>query len=381
MMLVRELRTLGFRNLATGAAELSDGITLVWGENGAGKTNLLEALYAGLAGRSPRTRSERETIAFGEPLARVEVGVEDVDPASRARSPGTVRLRTFLFAISRDGERRHLIDGAPAGPEHQELRPPISMFMPDRLILVKGPPAARRAHLDRFWAALWPVRAATRRRYGRALAQRNALLGRLRAGAGTRASLDAWDRELANAGIELMELRAGAAERAHGPFARAAAELGLPGEAELRYRPRSDASAPDQLATELAERRESDIARGFTTHGPHLDDLALLLDGRSVRRYASQGQQRAALLALLFSEREALVSEGRPPPLMLLDDVASELDPGRRRLLCERLERGGGQSVITATEPSQLPAACAVNELAVRGGSVIAGAPDATAAA
>jgi DNA replication and repair protein RecF len=380
-MLVRELRTLGFRNLAAGAAELSDGITLVWGENGAGKTNLLEALYTGLAGRSPRTRSERETIAFGEPLARVEVEVEDVDATSGTRSPGPARPRSFLFAISRDGERRHLIDGAAAGPEHSELRPPIAVFMPDRLILVKGPPAARRAHLDRFWTALWPARAEVRRRYGRALAQRNALLARIRAGDGDRGSLDAWDRELAGAGFELMEIRVGAAERAHAPFARAAAELGLPGEAELRYRPRSGATDPDQLAAELAERHESDIARGFTTHGPHLDELALLLDGRSVRRYASQGQQRAALLALLFAEREVLVSEGRPPPLMLLDDVASELDPGRRRLLCERLKRGGGQAVITATEPSQLPAACASAEMAVRAGSLIATAPDSSAAA
>lgn len=379
-MLVRELRTLGFRNLAAGTAELSDGITLVWGENGAGKTNLLEALYTGLAGRSPRTRSERETIAFGEPLARVEVEVEDVE-ATRPRSAGTTRPRTFLFAISRDGERRHLVDGGSAGPEHAELRPPIAVFMPDRLILVKGPPAARRAHLDRFWTALWPARAEVRRRYAGALAQRNALLGRIRAGDGDRGSLDAWDRELASAGSELMEVRAEAAERAHAPFARAAGELGLPAEAELRYRPRSDAADPGQLAAELTERHESDVARGFTTHGPHLDELALLLEGRSVRRYASQGQQRIALLALLFAEREVLISEGRPSPLMLLDDVASELDPGRRRLLCERLERGGGQAVITATEPSQLPAACALAELAVRGGSVIATAPDSSAAA
>ena len=380
-MLVRELRTLGFRNLSGGAVALSEGITLVWGENGAGKTNLLEALYIGLAGRSPRTRSERETIGFGEPLARVEVEVSERSAPRLVREAGKVRPRTFLFAISRDGERRHLVDGAAAGPEHAELRPPIAVFMPDRLILVKGPPAARRAHLDRFWAALWPARAEVRRRYARALAQRNALLGRIRAGDGDRGSLDAWDRELAAVGVELMEVRGRAAERARGPFATAATELGLPGEAKLGYRPRSTAADPQRLAAELAERREADIARGFTTHGPHLDELALVLDGRSARRYASQGQQRAVLLALLFAEREVLVSEGRPPPLMLLDDVASELDPGRRRLLCERLRHGGGQAVITATEPSQLPAGCSAAELAVRAGRVIGEASDSSAAA
>jgi DNA replication and repair protein RecF len=380
-MLVRELRTLGFRNLAPGPIPLSEGITLVWGENGAGKTNVVEALYTGLAGRSPRTRSERETIAFGTPLARVEADVEEVDGLPLSHSAGGARRRTFLFAISRDGERRHLIDGDAVGPEHADLRPPIALFMPDRLILVKGPPAARRAHLDRFWAALWPARGEVRRRYARALAQRNALLGRLRAGEGDRRTLDAWDREVAEGGIELMEVRARAADRTGEPFTRAAAELGLPGAAELAYRPRSPATDADQLAAELGERREADIGRGFTAHGPHLDELALQLDGRSARRYASQGQQRAVLLALLFAEREVLVSEGRPPPLMLLDDVASELDPGRRGLLCERLRSGGGQAVITATESGQLPAGCALAELAIRAGRAIGEASDSSAAA
>jgi DNA replication and repair protein RecF len=362
---VRCVRTLGFRNLAESEAPLGEAITLAWGANGSGKTNLLEALYVGLAGRSPRTSTDREAIAFGEPLARVEVEIES------GGSAGDGDVHEFLCALTRDGERRHTVDGGEMTPDRAELRPPLSVFMPDRLVLVKGPPAARRAHLDRFVAALWPARAELRRRYARGLAQRNALIGRIRAGAADAASLDAWDRELAAAGVELAGARSAACEQLAGPFATAAQELGLDQGAELRYRPRSEAAAADELANELRERRQADVARGFTTHGPHLDELALSLDGRPLRRYASQGQQRVALLALLFAEREALVSEGRNPPLMLLDDVMSELDPDRRQLLCTRLVSGGGQALITATEPGHLPAECPRLELGLREGRLM----------
>jgi DNA replication and repair protein RecF len=371
-MRVRRVSTLAFRNLADATAELGAGVTLVWGANAAGKTNLLEALYLGLAGRSPRTKADREAIAFGKPLARVEVDVEE-DAGEE---------RTFLCAIERAGERRHIVDGrAVDGAAQAELRPALAVFMPDRLVLVKGPPAARRAHLDRFAAALWPARSEPRRRYGRALAQRNALLARVRAGQAGEASLDAWDAELAAAGTELIEVRTEVCGAIEGHYSEAAGDLGLEGDVALRYRPRSEASGAEELASELRERRAGDLARGFTTHGPHLDEVVLERSGRALRKYGSQGEQRLALLALLFAERAALVDAGRPPPMMLLDDVTSELDPERRARLCERLLAGGGQALITATESSQLPAECPRSELAMREGSVIAAAPGSDAAA
>jgi DNA replication and repair protein RecF len=211
-----------------------------------------------------------------------------------------------------------------------------------------------------------------RRRYGQALSQRNALLARVRTGSAPGHSLDAWDRELAVLGTELTAVRAGAGESLGPAFARAAEELGLGREATLRYRPRIEQQDPDDLAAELGRRRESDLARGYTGYGPHLDELELAAAGRALRRYGSQGQQRIALLALLFAERETLLEARRPPPLMLLDDVMSELDPERRRRLGERLRAGGGQALITATEPDQLPAELERLELAVREGRVIA---------
>ena len=370
-MLVRRLRALGFRNLADAEVELGEGVSLVWGANAAGKTNLLEALYLSLAGRSPRTRNDREAIAFGRPLARVEADVLD------RPTPGDAGdQRTFLCAVERSGDRRHHLDGHALGPDGHELRPSLSVFMPDRLVLVKGAPAARRAHLDRLCAALWPARTEARRRYSRALAQRNALLGRVRAGHADAGALDAWDAELAGAGVELIAIRAEAVGALGDPFVTAAAELGLEGSARIAYRPRSEAETVDALAEELAERREPDLARGFTTHGPHLDEVAMTRGDRALRRYGSQGEQRLALLALLFAEREVLLAEGRPPPLMLLDDVTSELDQDRRRMLCERLVAGGGQALVTATEPGQLPPECPRTELGMREGGVIAPVAD-----
>jgi len=355
-MVVRSLAVHGFRNLADCELELAPGLNLLWGTNGAGKTNLLEATYMALAGRSCRTRDDRETIVFGGSLARAEATVA---------SPGSTRR--FLASVSRTDGRRHLVDGTSAGYDTPTLRPALGVFMPDRLALIKGPPAGRRTHLDGFCTALWPARAEPRRRYSRALAQRNALLGRIRAGVASVETLDAWDLELASAGIELAEVRAGAVERLAPAFATAGEALGLsPG--EVRYRPRSEALEVEALAAEIAARRDADLARGYTGWGPHHDELAIELDGRSLRRYGSQGQQRVALLALLFAERRALLDDGRPPPLMLLDDVTSELDTEHRKLLVEHLLDGGGQAVITTTEPDHLPASAERREISVRDG-------------
>jgi DNA replication and repair protein RecF len=362
---VRRVHARGFRNLEEIELELADGITLVTGPNGAGKTNLLEALHFGLTGTSWRTRDQRQLIRFGGELARVKLRLDDGD-----------ERRELVAAVGRSEGRSHRLDGNPVAGWEGAGRPPVGVFAPDRLELVKGAPAARRAHLDRFVAAMWPARAEARRRFVKALAQRNALLGRVRAGAAPAPSLDAWDVELAVEGVALMGARREAVEALAPTFAELAAELGLEGGAELRYAPRSDADAPEQLVTEFRDRRDGDLERGYTGHGPHLDEVAMSLGGRSVRRYGSQGEQRLALLALLFAERAALI-EGRPrPPVMLLDDVMSELDTARRRLLAELLG-GGGQALITATEPEQLPAGAARREVGVRNGAL---APHAVAA-
>jgi DNA replication and repair protein RecF len=169
-----------------------------------------------------------------------------------------------------------------------------------------------------------------------------------------------------------MEHRATAIEALAPRFARHAAALGLEADPVLAYRPRSSATTPAELAAELAERTPSDLERGFTGHGPHRDELALRHDGRELRAYGSRGQQRVGLLALLLAEREELAQTRGAPPLMLLDDVMSELDLVRRSRLVEVLE-GGGQSLITTTDVGHVPGAerPGVTRLAVVDGAVL----------
>jgi DNA replication and repair protein RecF len=341
---VTRLEIHDFRNYAEGELEVDAGLTVVAGANGAGKTNLIEAIYFGCTGRSPRTSNERELVRRGSSVTRVVIDTADSDGGHRIEigfEPGeTKRLR---------------VDGAAVeGLLDVDARPLVSVFLPERLELVKGAPAVRRAHLDRVVAALWPARSETRAAYSKALAQRNALLARVRSGLSSPAALDAWDTELARQGFRLMQDRREAVDGLRGPFAELAGRLGLRGRAELRYRPRSEAVEAAGLAAELGERRESDLERGFTVHGPHRDDASLLLGGSSLRAYGSQGQQRTALLALLFAERRLLAERRDRPPLMLLDDVMSELDRERRQLLVGLL-REGGQALITATEADHVP--------------------------
>ncbi len=345
-MRVTRVSARDFRNLEQVDAALGDAVTVVHGPNGAGKTNLLEALYFGCTARSCRTSNERELVRFGTKVARVEVELEAED--------GDHRLEVGL----EPGEAKRVrLDGADlAGPAGAEARPLVSVFMPDRLDLVKGAPALRRAHLDQLVTALWPARAQNRAVYNRALSQRNALIARVRAGAADPALLDTWDSELARAGAALMSDRSEAVTLVAPRFSERAVDLGLPEEATLSYRPRSRATDAEALREELRERREDDLQRGFSAHGPHRDELVLAHAGRQLRAYGSQGQQRLGLLALLFAERDVLLDARGRPPLMLLDDVMSELDFARRERLVELLA-AGGQAVITTTDLEHVPGA------------------------
>jgi DNA replication and repair protein RecF len=359
---VTRLSLRNFRSYEAAEVRLGRGITVVTGPNGAGKTNLLEALYFACTGRSCRTANEREVVRFGAGVARLELDAEAAGEAHRI----TVGFEP--------GEAKRLhVDGAPVDRlTDATARPLVSVFLPDRLELVVGAPALRRAHLDQVIAALWPARVGTRRAYSAALAQRNALLGAIRAGRAGRSSLPAWDLELARHGVALAADRAAAAAELARPFAAHAEALGLEGGAEVAYRPRSRAERAEELAAELAERVESDLERGFTGHGPHRDELVLRRAGRELRTYGSRGQQRLGLLALLLAERGVLAAERGAAPLMLLDDVTSELDAERRERLVEGLREGGGQSVIATTDLAHVPGGGApdVARLAVAEGRV-----------
>src|SRR5829696_7199843 len=361
-MIATRLTLRDFRSYAAAEVQLGPGLTVVSGRNGAGKTNLLEALYFACTGRSCRTANERECVRFGAQLTRLEL---------RCEGDGQEHILSVGF---QPGEPKRLRADGAAVERLTDVasRPLVSVFLPDRLELVTGAPALRRAHLDQVVAALRPARAATRRAYSAALGQRNALVAAIRSGRAGRGSMPAWDAELARHGVALMADRAAVVEELRPRFAGHADGLGLTGEADAAYRPRSKATTADELAAELAERTDSDLERGFTGHGPHRDELVLKRAGRELRTYGSRGQQRLGLLSLLLAERGVLAAERGAAPLMLLDDVTSELDSLRRERLVEALREGGGQSVIATTDLAHVPGADEpdVMRLAVAEGSV-----------
>jgi DNA replication and repair protein RecF len=310
---------------------------LVVGPNGAGKTNLLESLHLGTQGFSPRTRADAALIRFGSETARVAL------MGHRAGSP----LDLNLVLHAREAKRATLNGARLQSAEQLRSEVATLVFTPDRLVLVKGGPAARRAYFDRALGRATPARAALPAEYGAALAQRNACLRGVSAGFSSHEALQPWTERVAELGSQLVEARREIVATLAPLFAERAAELGLAA-ATLGY----ESDPPTSAALEL--RLERDLARGSTGIGPHLDDVSISAAGRDLRAFGSQGEQRLAVLALLLAEA-ALVREGRGfSPLLLLDDVLSELDPERRRILAERL-RSFGQALITSTTAAALP--------------------------
>ena len=312
---------------------------LVVGENGAGKTNLLESLHVGTQGFSPRTRADAQLVRFGESAGRI---------ALRGLRAGS-NLELELTLAAGEGKRAKL-NGAPLRAAEQ-LRTEVAtlVFTPDRLAIVKGGPAVRRAYFDRALGRLAPARAQLSTDYAAAVAQRNASLRRVAAGFSSREALSPWTERVATLGRELVQARSEVLAWLAPAFAERAGELGLPA-ARMSYE-----GEPPSVAA-LEERLDRDLDRGSTGLGPHLDDVVLTSGTRDLRNFGSQGEQRLTVLALLLAEA-ALIAERRGyPPLLLLDDVLSELDPNRRRVLAERVQ-STGQTLVTATQASSLPVA------------------------
>jgi DNA replication and repair protein RecF len=317
--------------------ELEPGLVLVTGPNGAGKTNLLESLHVGTQGFSPRTRADAQLVRFGRDAARV---------ALRGDRAG-VRLDLEVTLTLGSGKRATLNGARLRAAEQLRGEVTTLVFTPDRLVVVKGGPAARRAYFDRVLGRLNPARAGLSAEYGAAVGQRNAALRRVAQGLSSREALAPWNEQVSALAGALVAGRHETAAALQPPFAERAAELGLPN-AELRY----EGEPPS--AADLEARVDRDLERGATGIGPHLDDLGVLSAGRDLRTFGSQGEQRLAVLALLLGEAELLEERRGMRPLLLLDDVLSELDGDRRRTLAERL-RSGGQALVTSASRGALP--------------------------
>lgn len=336
-----ELRN--YRNYSRLDLAPGNNLNVFLGANGQGKTNLLESVALLALSTSPRARRESELVGPVAPEARVAALVESGQRRSEIR---------ISFRVDGERTRRRIeVDGRPRRAVDLPGLFRATLFWPDDLSLVKAGPEHRRRLLNEMLVQVRPGYARTLSRYARALEQRNSLLKQVGLGEQPASALDVWDLEIARLGSELVDARRQAvATLAEGAAVHHAAIAG--GERlELAY-----AGPPDDLLEALGRSRRDDVRRGSTGVGPHRDDLVVRLDDRDGRAFASQGQQRTAVVSIKLAEAGVVAAMTGERPVLLLDDVLSELDAERRGSLLARLV-DPGQVIITSVEADPFPAA------------------------
>jgi len=261
---------------------------------------------------------------------------------------GSVPATIDVLVRASGGKEIRLNGARLAGAGRLRREVAVLVFTPDRLAVVKASPSVRRAYLDRVLGRLLPAQGALPVEYALALGQRNSALRRVAAGLSSREALEPWTRRVVELGAHLTAARSQTVDLLARRYAERAGELGLEG-AAIAY----EGTPP--TVRELESRLDRDLERGLTGAGPHLHEVRLVAGGGELRSFGSQGEQRIAVLALLLAEAEAIAARRSARPLLLLDDVLSELDGDRRSALAGAIARAG-QTVITATTGGALPA-------------------------
>jgi DNA replication and repair protein RecF len=331
-----------YRNYARLELELGPHLNVFLGQNAQGKTNLLESVAILALSSSPRARREADLIG---PLAS-EALVEAVVEANG-------RSIELSLRVSQEAERTAKtirVDGVPRRAVDLPGEVQATLFWPEDLSLVKGAPEHRRRFLNEMLVQVVKGYGRTLARYRRVLDQRNHLLKRIASGQEGRDSLAVWDEELASLGAALLAARREAVGEL-APLAAANHAAIADGEVlAIAY-----AGAPEDLSVALSQSLEDDLRRGTTSVGPHRDDLEITIQGRDARAFASQGQQRTAVVSLKLGESDLIEARSGERPILLLDDVLSELDPSRRVALLARVGEAG-QVIVTSVEADPFPA-------------------------
>ena len=349
-MRVKSLSLKNFRNYEQASITPDSGVTVFTGPNAQGKTNILEALHLCCLGRSHRTARDEELIRWGADSARVQILTQQMD--------GTHEV-TILLSRSQKKKKTVRI-GARQAERIGELFGHVCgvLFSPEDLSIVKDGPAERRRFLDMQLSQLRPQYFYSLQRAVRTLNQRNALLKEIAKHPSLLPTLDMWDEQLARVGAEIAQSRRQAIAFLDEEARRAHASL-TDGREELRlWYISQTVDAPDaaeQLLGRLRAARSEDLRRMTTTVGIHRDDMGVTINGKEARTFASQGQQRSAVLSLKLAQLEMAARETGEAPILMLDDVMSELDPQRRRQLIERIDRV--QTFVTCTDLSDLAGA------------------------
>lgn len=357
-MFLSNVSLFDFRNYPELDLPLERSATVFFGGNAQGKTNLLEAVALTALARSPRTGQAGELVRFGQAAARVTCAVQ----TDRGREELETRITVTPTLAGSRALKRFSINGRSRQSSEMTGSLRVVLFWPDDLQLVKGPGEGRRRFLNTLLSQIDQSHARELTRYGHLLDQRNALLRAVRDGRQSAPDLDYWTRSLAESGAAIMVDRQRRLLELQPVAAAFHRELTDDRERlDLRYRPAGVriGEAPvdlvaEQLRLAMEEARDEEIARGQTAVGPQRDDVEVWLDDHEARLYASQGQQRTAVLSLKLAELHYLAEVTGEQPVLLLDDVMSELDPTRRERLLAALQPGP-QALITAADLNDLP--------------------------
>ena len=354
-MILTNLELRNFRNYREQVVEPAPGLNLLVGGNGQGKTNLLEAIYLFSTGRSHRTHRDA-------PLVRFDSSWYDL----RAEVTGVHGELSLRITYEVDKGKRVYINGSPQERVSDLLGVLSSVqFSPEDLVLVKGPPAARRSYLDSMLSQASKTYYHYLSEYSRVLAQRNQVLKGINRQPSLKYTLEVWDSKLIESGSQLMTRRAEAVDNLSSYILKSHSRI-APGSVGFEYRPSlgegtDGGSTPGRLSEweeayekVVEKNRTTEITRGITLQGPHRDDIHITLGGNEARLYASQGQQRTISLALRMAELGFIEDAIDDRPLLLLDDVFSELDEGRRSSLLELLS-DSYQTILTLTDLDGLP--------------------------
>ncbi len=356
------LKIINFRNIPDLEIEPAGGVNLLWGENGQGKTNILEAIYYLVTGRSFRARQDREVLPWDLPSDGVTI-LEGRVQTEETRHQITVGISRNQKRVSCNGKTLASL-GLLWGKMNAVL------FTPNDLDIIQGPPGERRRFLDMEGSQISPGYLYHLQRYAQILRQRNALLKSAATERELLESLAAWDEAMILSAAEIFCFRRGFLTHLAREASRVYHGLTDDGETlELTYDnflSSDDAQQTQPVIEELyrralAQSRAEDLYRGMTGCGPHRDDFSVLIQGKDSRSYASQGQQRSAVIALRLGEIALMRELTGRAPLLLLDDIVSELDEGRRRRLLGLLDPAR-QTFITGTDADLLAGALPVEK-------------------
>lgn len=350
-----------FRSYARAEISLVPGVTAFVGNNGAGKTNILEAIHLLARGDSPRVGEDAELVRWGAGMARIGASVERVDDARR--------VETLLFAPAngeRKRPRRYLLDGSPKRADDAVGEITVVAFFPEDVDLLADAPSARRRYLDAMVGQVDRRHRGETRRYQRVLEHRNALLRALRGDVPPPSGLDRspgvelayWDEELCQLAATISLRRLLAVREIVPAFRSEALRFSGTDALDVAYASPADGETTleriESYRALLASKRDRELWQGTTLVGPHREDLAVRAHGRPLPEFASRGEQRSAVLALKMAEAAWITERRGEAPVFLLDDVLSELDPRRRDALAEAIP-AGGQALVTAAFPAGIP--------------------------